>query len=576
MDFEYKRVCKICGEPFITSCKTQKICDKQHYRHCKNCGTPIPFKRPSDRNVFCSRECSRAFTKKQNIEKYGVEHPMQNASVKEHFKESMLRTYGVESPLQSDAIKQRAIRTNQQKFGTDWAIANQDVYSAGRKTMEDRYGAPYTLQSPTLVRRVKDTMQEKYGADNPTRVPEIVERIRATNIAKYGVPNPMQLREIADKGVAAKVARYGTEYKKKFALKSRDTVIRRYGVTNVSYLPSTIDKITDTFMRRYGVKRAVPIPEFAEKMKQTTLARYGVPYFVLTDEYLLNNGHFVVSTANRKFARILEAYGIHCEFEYVIGTKRYDVFIPSKNVVIELDPTYTHNTIGNHWNHKGISPKYHLDKTNVATDAGYRCIHIFDWDNQFDIVNLLLNKQRIQARACSVKEISDTSVIKEFETNYHLQGYCRGQTVCYGLYYQDELMQIMTFGLPRYNKNYQWELLRLCTKTGYYVIGGAERLFKHFLKDHDPSSIISYCDKAKFSGDVYSKLGFTHHHDTAPTKVWSHGSEKITNNLLLRRGFDQLFNTDYGKGADNEELMLSHGWLPVYDCGQGVYVWRKL
>ena len=61
-----------------------------------------------------------------------------------------------------------------------------------------------------------------------------------------------------------------------------------------------------------------------------------------------------------------------------------------------------------------------------------------------------------------------------------MQGPVRGQTVCLGLIHEGELVQIMTFGKPRYNKNYQWELLRLCTNSDYNVLGGASKLFKNF------------------------------------------------------------------------------------------------
>lgn len=44
-------------------------------------------------------------------------------------------------------------------------------------------------------------------------------------------------------------------------------------------------------------------------------------------------------------------------------------------------------------------------------------------------------------------------------------------------------------------------------------------------------------------------------------------------NLILPYVFDQLFKTNYGKGTDNEQLMIKHNWLPVYDCGQKVFVW---
>ena len=86
-----------------------------------------------------------------------------------------------------------------------------------------------------------------------------------------------------------------------------------------------------------------------------------------------------------------------------------------------------------------------------------------------------------------------------------------------------------------------------------------------------PESVISYCDYSKFNGSVYYELGMKLDHTTEPSKIWSNNNEKITDNLLRQRGYDQLFNTNYGKGTDNEQLMIEHGWLPVYDCGQLVF-----
>ena len=64
-------------------------------------------------------------------------------------------------------------------------------------------------------------------------------------------------------------------------------------------------------------------------------------------------------------------------------------------------------------------------------------------------------------------------------------------------------------------------------------------------------------------------------HAVPPNKIWSRGSDKITHNLLLSRGYDQLFGTAFGKGTSNEQLMLDHGWLPVDDYGQAAYIYMK-
>ena len=208
-----------------------------------------------------------------------------------------------------------------------------------------------------------------------------------------------------------------------------------------------------------------------------------------------------------------------------------------------------------------------------AKEHGFSCIHIFDWDDQDKIVSLLKPREAVYARKCEVKEISKAEVDK-FLNNYHLQGATKQLQYAYGLYYEGELVQVMTFGKPRYNKNYEYELLRLCSKAGISVVGGADKLLKQFEEQVKPSSIISYCDLSKFTGEVYEKLGFNLVSQTEPAKHWYNPKTRrhITDNLLRQRGYDQLHKASFGKGTSNEELMRNDDYVEIYDCGQLVFV----
>ena len=186
---------------------------------------------------------------------------------------------------------------------------------------------------------------------------------------------------------------------------------------------------------------------------------------------------------------------------------------------------------------------------------------------------MLSTKEVVYGRNCSIKEVSVQDAA-DFLTKYHVQGYARDK-IRIGIYYEEQLVSLMTFGKPRYNKNYQYELIRYCNST-YNIIGGAEKLFKFFVANYQPKSIISYCDLSKFSGQVYEKLGFKKIRVSGASKHWYNlkTKEHITDNLLRQRGFDQLFKTNYGKGTSNEALMLEAGFVEVYDCGQATYVWK--
>ena len=422
-------------------------------------------------------------------------------------------------------------------------------------TMIERHGVAHALQNKELLKKSEMTSLERFGVKHAAQSEEVKQRVKQQFNKKYGVDSPFQMGDFWDKAKETNRKKYGTDY-----------AIQSELVQKKSEL---------TCQERYGSSHSIQSDIVKIKIEQICLEKYGVPYPCMTDQCRESSAS-VISKTNVSIAEVIQSStGLECELDKVkLHRFSYDIHIKDTNILLEIDPTYTHNAIGNHWDKNGIGKNYHLEKTKLAIENGYRCIHIFDWDSLDDIIKLLMPKEVIYARKCIVEEI-DSYTASIFEINNHFQGKCKGQQICLGLYYDDALIQVMTFGRPRYNKHYQWELLRLCTDYRYNVVGGTERLFKNFLREYNPESIISYCDLSKFSGEVYTRLGFTLHHTTEPNKIWSKGNNKVTNNLLLLRGYDQLFGTCYGKGTSNEELMLQNGWLPVYDCGQNVYEWRR-
>lgn len=351
--------------------------------------------------------------------------------------------------------------------------------------------------------------------------------------------------------------------------------LEKYGVSHPMMLKEVRDKLKQSIKSKYGVEHALQNPEISARQQitayNTNMEHNGVPYACLLPQCMQAQGK-IVSNLNKHVADKLKSKGVECSFEKRISNMSFDICIEESKTLIEIDPSYTHSTVKNHWG--GCRDKYyHRDKSNVATAEGYRCIHIFDWDDVDKIVDSLKPKKAIYARNCKIYRLN-LDVASKFLNDYHFQGSCRGQLLCLGLVYNDELYQVMTFGKPRYDKKHSVELLRLCTDPRYTVVGGASKLFKFATEGYGLNDIISYCDLSKFSGDVYQKIGMELIRTTPPQEVWSRGSDKITANLLRQRGYDQLFNTHYGKGTSNEELMLANGWLPIYDCGQAVYEFK--
>lgn len=542
------KTCPICGEKFIPEKPSQRYCKKDHYQPCPVCGKPVLWN--SMREVpVCSKECKRERMHRRNREKYGVDHPMALKSVQEKHKKSLKEHYGVEHALQSEELKKKAIQTNRKKFGTDWALGNKEVHEKIKQTMTERYGAPTTLQSEELVKKVKKTNLERYGFENAHQNEQVKERTRNTCLYLYGVENPNQNKDISNKRIKSRIENNGSYWSKDMAVKRIVTSINKYGATDPSKSKEVKNKINKTCMELYGVPWGCMAPG-SERSR--------------------------ISNVNKEFSKLLTCKGIGNELEVRIGSRFFDVLVPSENVVIEIDPSYTHNTLGlNHYKHK-LSETYHLEKTQLAESYGYRCIHVFDWDDWDKVVQLVTpRKVKIGARKCGIVKIVDQKVANKFIKKNHIQGQARGAVLTLGLEYQDELVMCMSFGRSRYNKNYTYELIRLCSKQGVEVVGGASKLFKFATEQLELDSIISYCDAAKFSGNVYKKMGMKCSNRTTPNVVWSKENKHVTSNLLRQRGYDQLFNTNYGKGTDNEILMLLNGWVPVCDCGQKVFIYQS-
>lgn len=290
-----------------------------------------------------------------------------------------------------------------------------------------------------------------------------------------------------------------------------------------------------------------------------------------------------ISKVNMIYKKYLEDLWFKVELEFQILDRYYDIKV--WNTLIEINPFPYHNVtwapLEKQWK-KPIDKNYHYDKLKLARDNWYRCIMIWDWDDTKKIPYLLEdNKENIYARKCEVKQIEYNDCHQFFE-DYHLQwDTAKNKNNIYvWLYYNDMLVECMSFWKPRYNKNYEREILRLCSHKDYKVIWWANKIFKHFLEISNATSVISYCDMSKFDWWVYKQLWFKLLRWNKPSKHWYNYKEQdskkhITDNLLRKHWYDKIFWENYGKWTDNNELMRQRGYVEIYDCWQSTFVWTK-
>ena len=242
--------------------------------------------------------------------------------------------------------------------------------------------------------------------------------------------------------------------------------------------------------------------------------------------------------------------------------KEIDIYLPNKNLGIEVNGNYWHS---NHKKH-GILSLYHQEKSLACQKQNIQLIHIFEyeWNNfrQQEILKSLIKsklgifEKKIYARQCKIKEL-DYKIYADFCNQNHLQREC-GAKIKLGLYYEEELIQVMSFGVPRFTDKYEWEIIRECSKLGYITIGGKEKLWKYFLRKYNPNNCISYCDFSKFIGESYLKLGFKKIGLNKPGFVW----------------WDFKLNITYLRSPWKHQEMKEKGYLKIYDAGQLVFEYK--
>ena len=257
--------------------------------------------------------------------------------------------------------------------------------------------------------------------------------------------------------------------------------------------------------------------------------------------------------------------------------KELDIYIPDKKIAIEYNGLYWHNEL------KKPNINYHLDKTLECERQGIRLINIFEdeWIEKQEIVksrleNILgFTNNKIYGRKCKVKEVSHEESIRFLNEN-HIQGNLNSK-FRYGLYYNNELVSLMTFGkfiqnLGSVSKDDDtWELLRFCNKLNTSVVGGASKLLKHFIKTLHPKTIISYADRRWSDGHLYETLGFEHTHDSKPSYFYVVGHQR-QNRFNYRK--DKLVKQGFDKDKSEHEIMLERKIYRIYDCGTMKYTMK--
>ena len=260
----------------------------------------------------------------------------------------------------------------------------------------------------------------------------------------------------------------------------------------------------------------------------------------------------------------------------IIKPLELDIHLPNHNLAIEYDGLFWHSSYSTDSENKD----YHLNKTELCQEQGIQLFHIFEneWIDPVKqsiwksiIKNKLGKSSRIYARKTKVAQITSKDK-KQFLIDNHLQGDC-ASSVNLGLYLDDELVSVMTFGKSRYNKKVDWELLRFCNRLETSVVGGASKLLAAFRREN-VGSIISYADKRRSTGGLYEALGFEMSHESPPNYFYFRGSMELESRIKYQKHKLEKMLDIFNIELTETENMYANGYRKIYDCGN--QVWKIL
>lgn len=381
---------------------------------------------------------------------------------------------------------------------------------------------------------------DKYGVDNPAKSKDVQNKIEKTSTERYGTKRPSQSKKIKTK--------YHDFFFDKLKVFSNDLI-------EPLFIKSEYD---GSKKKEYKFRCKKCNNEFTSRMENGQIPRC-----------LKCNPHMQgVSNAEKEVSDFIkEIYKgkVIENTREIISPLELDIYLPELNLAIEFDGLYWHSI-------EKKEKEYHLNKSNLAEQKGIQVLHVFEdeWRDKQNIVkNIIRFKlgliKSIYARKTNFKEIGSKEA-KTFLDKIHIDGFS-GAKYHYGLFFENELVAVMSIGKPRYNKNYDWEIVRVGYK--YRIIGGLSKLLKNFRKSH-VGSIITYANRRYFDGHGYQAVGFKFINNSEQNYYYTDFIDRFTRVRFQKHKLKNILE-EYDEKITEKENMLKNGYSIIYDCGNKVF-----
>jgi len=133
----------------------------------------------------------------------------------------------------------------------------------------------------------------------------------------------------------------------------------------------------------------------------------------------------------------------------------------------------------------------------------------------------------------------------------------------------------MTFGKTRFSKKYEYEMIRFCNKKFISIVGGASKLYKYFVRNYKPKSVVSYADRRYSNGSLYKQLEFEFSHYSNPNFWYFKNKNKLYSRIKFQKHKQSKLLENFDKDKSASINMKNNGYLCIFDCGNIICVYKK-
>jgi hypothetical protein len=556
---------------------------------CRVCGQKTPFYPLSKAvikahiggwNDVCSHKCSTIKNKETSLKKYGVEHHLKSGSSSDALEKQKMtnRTrYGVEHVLQNKDINQKMqdrIREENSGFHYMNPQSESGVPEKIKHTTRMIYGeVDHFFQTEECKRKSVETNLMKTGYMYPSQSPEIRRKTIETWLLKHGVENVFQSRQIIDECAKTRYRRESERHENENARRFYTNVIE-YG--DVFALGYEIDQMQENGLDTslIGIYRHTGIP--ISHIKSIALKSDDV-------SEKINRDTRMSSYPERNLSNTFQSIGVIVSKNdrSVIHPKEIDIFFPDHKVGVEVNGVYYHSEYRG-----GKDSKYHLNKTIDCVSKGIKLFHFTDvqLDTKKDIIISMIKhaigktETKVHARKTRVVQLQKGQFEWFFEEN-HIDGNATAKFAI-GLYHGDDLVMCMSMGYPRngHDKRYEFEIIRLATKLNTHVVGGFQKIWNYLIKEHSPSSIMSYQDR-RYGGMMSSAYSSVMKLERITDPSWEGiniKSGEVRHRLWFTSNrLKEKFPETYDETKTVKQNMIDHGYDRIWNCGQYVWSWTS-